>query len=388
VAICLVNVEAQGMRPSPGTTVAAFLVMVCSACAGSSDGTPVGARSTATAPSSTATAGTPSATGERVLTAAVDRVIATGLEVPWGLAFLPDGSALVSERDTDRVKRVSTDGTVSVVGTVDGVDGGGEGGLLGLALSPSYDSDHFLFAYYTHGDENVIARMTYDDAGLSGQQEVFDGIPSGSIHNGGRLAFGPDGYLYVGTGEAGRGGPAQDKDDLGGKILRITPGGDPAPGNPFEGSPVWTYGHRNVQGLAFDQSGQLWASEFGQNTWDELNRIEKGGNYGWPVVEGRAGQSGYVDPVREWHTDVASPSGIAIAGNAVFMAGLRGERLWQIPIPGGTVGKPTALLTGKYGRLRTVAVAPDGSLWLTTSNRDGRGSLRQGDDRIIRLTLS
>jgi aldose sugar dehydrogenase len=381
------------MRPGTGTAAAALLALVCSACAGSSPAAPVGggpakasSPSSPSSPSASATA--PPAGSERVLDATFDRVLATGLEVPWGLAFLPDGSALVSERDSARIKHVSPDGAVSDVGKVDGVDGEGEGGLLGIALSPSYDSDHLLFAFYTHGNENVIARMTYDPAGLSGQRVVFDGIPSGSVHNGGRLAFGPDGYLYVGTGEAGRGIPAQNKDDLGGKILRITPDGDPAPGNPFNGSPVWSYGHRNVQGLAFDSRGQLWASEFGQNTWDELNRIKKGGNYGWPVVEGRAGQAEYVDPVRQWHTDVASPSGIAIAGNAVYMAGLRGQRLWQIPIPGGVAGTPRALLTGKYGRLRTVALAPDGSLWVMTSNRDGRGNPTQGDDRIIRLTLS
>jgi glucose/arabinose dehydrogenase len=323
-----------------------------------------------------------------VLRASVDDVIATDLESPWGLAFLPDGSALVSERDSALVKHVSADGEVSRVGKVAGVDGSAEGGLLGLALSPSYAQDRLLFAYYTHGDENVIARMTYDGARLTHQKVIFDGIPAGPIHDGGRIAFGPDGLLYVGTGEAGRRDPAQDKGDLGGKILRITADGDPAPDNPFGGSPVYSLGHRNVQGLAWDSRGQLWASEFGQNTWDELNRIKKGGNYGWPEVEGRSGEKGFINPVRQWSTDEASPSGIAIAGNAVYMAGLRGARLWQIPIPGGKVGEPKALFTGDYGRLRTVALAPDGSLWLMTSNRDGRGSPRKGDDRIIRLTLS
>ncbi len=315
-------------------------------------------------------------------------VVASGLEAPWGLAFLPGGSALVSERDTDLIKRVTAQGKVSTVGRVRGVDGGAEGGLLGIALSPSYASDRTLFAYYTAGQENRIDRMTDDGSGLGAQTTVFDGIPAAGIHNGGRIAFGPDGFLYVGTGEAGRRNPAQDRGNLGGKILRITATGRPAPGNPFPGSPVYSLGHRNVQGLAWDSRGQLWAAEFGQNTWDELNRIEPGKNYGWPRVEGRAGDDRYVDPVAQWPTSQASPSGIAFAGNAVWLAGLRGERLWQIPIPRGVVGRPKALLTGRYGRLRTVAVAPDGSLWLATSNRDGRGSARDGDDQILRLTLT
>ncbi len=384
------------MRRGTRTVLVMLVALACGACSGSSDnpsgsGTgPSSTRSTSSAssPTPTSTSATASGSGSaQVLHARIAGVVATGLSAPWGLAFLPDGSALVSERDSDQVKRVRPNGDVSTVGRIEGVDGDGEGGLLGLALSPAYASDHQLFAYFTRGDENVVARMTHDDAGLSGQRVIFGGIPSGSIHNGGRLAFGPDGYLYVGTGEAGRGDPAQDKDDLGGKILRITRSGRAAPGNPFD-SPVWSYGHRNVQGLAFDDSGQLWASEFGQNTWDELNRIEKGGNYGWPDVEGRAGEQEFIDPVRQWHTDVASPSGIAIAGNAVYMAALRGERLWQIPIPGGQAGKPRASLNGRYGRLRTVTVAPDGSLWLATSNRDGRGDPADDDDRILRLTLS
>jgi glucose/arabinose dehydrogenase len=315
-------------------------------------------------------------------------VVATGLDVPWGIAFLPDGSALVSERERARIVRVTPDGGVTDVGAVAHVAGTGEGGLLGIALSPSFAQDRTLFAYYTSGPENVVARLVLDDAyRVTDQQTIFDGIPSGPIHDGGRIAFGPDGFLYVGTGEAGRGSPAQDPADLGGKILRITADGDPAPGNPTAGSPVWTLGHRNVQGIAWDARGRMWASEFGQNTWDELNRIVAGDNYGWPDVEGRSGDSRFHDPVRQWHTDVASPSGIAITQGSVFMAALRGERLWQVPLLDSGTGKPRALLTHRYGRLRAVAVAPDGSLWVLTNNTDGRGSPRPGDDRIVRLTF-
>ncbi len=377
----------------PAAVLCILVLVLTAACGGDDDGsaTPTDPPSTPTSTSASASESgeqTPTPEDTAVLSAKVAGVVTGGLAVPWALAFLPDGSALVSERDTARIKRVSPGGDVTTVGTVDGVRPSGEGGLLGIALSPSYDSDNLLFAYFTAGNENRIARMTYDGKGLAGQRTVFDGIPAGGIHNGGRIAFGPDGMLYVGTGEAGERDLAQDRDNLGGKILRITADGEPAPDNPFQGSPVYSLGHRNVQGIAWDASGQLWAAEFGQNTWDELNRIKAGGNYGWPRVEGRAGDDRFVDPVRQWRTDEASPSGIAVAGNAVYMAGLRGARLWQIPIPGGKAATPKALLTGRYGRLRAVSVAPDGSLWVTTSNRDGRGNVRQGDDRIIRLTLS
>jgi len=375
------------------TATAAPLVLVavllagCSGGSGSGDGSGSDRTPTRTAAASGSSSPAPSS-APPVTRARVHGVVATGLDVPWGIAFLPDGSALVSERDSARIVHVTPEGDVSTVGTVQGVDGGGEGGLLGIALSPAYATDRTLFAYFTAGPENVIARITYDGSGLADQRRIFGGIPSGPIHNGGRIAFGPDGFLYVGTGEAGRGTPAQDPNDLGGKILRITPEGAPAPGNPTPGSPVWTLGHRNVQGLAWDARGRMWASEFGQNTWDELNRIVPGGNYGWPVVEGRSGDDRFRNPVRQWHTDVASPSGIAIADGSVFMASLRGERLWQIPLLQHGTGKPRALLTGRYGRLRAVAVAPDGSLWVLTNNTDGRGSPRPGDDRIVRLTLS
>ena len=376
----------------PAAVLCTIVLVLTAGCSGDDDSaTPTDSTSASTATSASASESTeqsPTPDDTAVLSAKVAGVVAGDLAVPWALAFLPDGSALVSERDTARIKRVSPDGDVRTVGRVGGVRAGGEGGLLGIALSPSYDSDNLLFAYFTAGSENRIARMTYDGQRLSGQRTIFDGIPSGGIHNGGRIAFGPDGMLYVGTGEAGEPGLAQDRGSLGGKILRITSDGQPAPDNPFGNSAVYSLGHRNVQGLAWDAGGQLWAAEFGQNTWDELNRIEAGGNYGWPRVEGRAGDDRFVDPARQWRTDEASPSGIAVAGNSVYMAGLRGARLWQIPIPGGKAGTPKALLTGDYGRLRAVDVAPDGSLWVTTSNRDGRGSPRGNDDRIIRLTLS
>jgi glucose/arabinose dehydrogenase len=277
---------------------------------------------------------------------------------------------------------------VSTAGTIPGVDPAGEGGLLGLAVSPDFAKDSTLFVYFTAPGDNRIARLTFSGGVLGTPSPIVTGIPKGRIHNGGRLAFGPDKMLYAGTGESGEKPLAQDRGSLGGKILRMTPDGKPAPGNPFPGSLVYSYGHRNVQGLAFDQTGQLWAAEFGQNTWDELNVIKAGANYGWPSHEGTGGGGPFVDPVAQWHVQDASPSGIAIAGGAVYMAGLRGQRLWRIPISGTSAGQPRAYFQGAYGRLRTVLSAPDGSLWLTTSNRDGRGEPRDGDDRILRLALS
>ena len=312
--------------------------------------------------------------------------VATGLAAPWGIAFLPDGSALVTERDTARIKRIAG-GAVTTVGTVPGVRPGGEGGLLGIAVAPTFGTDRLVYVYFTAANDNRVVRMRYD-TGLGTPQVVVSGIPRATIHNGGRLAFGPDGMLYIATGDAGQTGNAQNPSSLGGKILRVTPTGAAAPGNPTAGSRLWSLGHRNVQGLAFDQAGRLWAGEFGQNTWDELNRIQAGRNYGWPIVEGTAGNPSYADPVAQWSPSQASPSGIAFARNTVWLASLRGQRLWGVPVLNGAGdGSPVAFLNGTYGRLRLVTPAPDGSLWLLTNNTDGRGTPRPGDDRILRLTL-
>ncbi|MEV6343926.1 PQQ-dependent sugar dehydrogenase [Actinoplanes sp. NPDC051851] len=306
--------------------------------------------------------------------------IATGIRVPWGLAFLPDGTALVAERQTGEVFQVGPGTGKRAVHRVDGVVTGGEGGLLGLAVAADHATTGWVYAYYTGADDNRIVRFTLTGGGEP--EVIFKGLDRGGRHNGGRIAFGPDGMLYVGTGDAGDTPQSQDRDDPNGKILRLTPDGDAAPGNPWPGSPVWTLGHRNVQGLAWDAQGRMYGIEFGQDTWDEVNVIQAGKNYGWPEVEGKAGDERYTDPIVQWRTDDASPSGAAVLGDTLYVAALKGERLWTVPLGGGTA---KAELTKKYGRLRTVATAPDGSLWLTTSNTDGRGDPYDGDDRILRF---
>ncbi|MFG1700327.1 PQQ-dependent sugar dehydrogenase [Nonomuraea sp. NPDC049309] len=309
--------------------------------------------------------------------------VATGLAVPWGVAFLPGGDALVTERDTARLLRVTPAGQVTELATIKEARPDGEGGLLGVAVK-----DDQVFLYYTAENDNRIVRYRLTGGTLADERILVRDIPKGGIHNGGRLAFGPDGFLYATTGEVGDRSLAQQRDSLGGKILRMTTDGAPAPGNPF-GTLVYSYGHRNVQGLAWDPSGRLYASEFGANTYDEVNLIKPGGNYGWPEVEGRGDDPRYINPILTWPTSEASPSGMAYAGGSLWVGALRGERLWQIPLGAdGSAGTPVARFTDRYGRLRAVAAAPDGSLWVGTSNKDGRGSPRPGDDRLLTLAPS
>ncbi|MFJ8596695.1 PQQ-dependent sugar dehydrogenase [Streptomyces sp. NPDC093598] len=384
-------------RAVPAVLAAAALLLTagCSSDGGGSSGTDDSSSPSRTAPGSSApprqaAEETPPAKGS----VEVVRTVAEGLESPWGLAPLPGGGLLVASRDDGTIVRVDEKtGRKTELGEVPGVSAAGEGGLLGIALSPDYASDHMVYAYFTSASDNRIVRMIHDEQKPAGEQlgapdTVFRGIPKGFIHNGGRIAFGPDKMLYVGTGESGDTGLSQDKDSMGGKILRLTPEGEPAPGNPFPDSPVYSYGHRNVQGLAWDGKQRLFAAEFGQDTWDELNAIKPGDNYGWPEAEGRSDDKRFHNPIDQWTTAEASPSGIAYAEGSVWMAGLRGKRLWRIPLNGTEASaEPQAFLEGEYGRLRTVVPAGGDRLWLVTSNTDGRGSPEDGDDRILELKV-
>ena len=316
--------------------------------------------------------------------ASAPQVVAANKVVPWGLAFLPDGSALFTERVTRSIWALAPGHAARRIYTVTEALANGEGGLLGIAVGPTYSQDGRVYLYYSTGSDNRIAFIRRGSPARP--TPIVTGIPVAGNHNGGRLVFGPDGYLYAGTGDAGTTSNAQSASSLGGKILRVTMSGAAAPGNP-NGSRIWSLGHRNVQGLVFDRAGHLWATEFGQNTWDEVNLIVPGGNYGWPTVEGKANDSRFRDPVWQWAPSEASPSGIGIRGDSLYVAALRGTRLWRLRFSGTTISSATAMFQGSFGRLRTVMQNPrDGSVWITTSNRDGRGSPSSTDDRVIRFS--
>ncbi|MEV6393194.1 PQQ-dependent sugar dehydrogenase [Streptomyces sp. NPDC051907] len=376
--------------------LAAAVLLLASGCSSGDTKDPVGQKTTtAPAASPDAPESSPSPKGPPAKgSVKVASTLTEDLKSPWGLAPLPEGDLLVGSRDEGTISRIDGEsGKQTVIGSVPGVSPAGEGGLLGLAVSPSFASDHQVYAYFTTESDNRIARMLYDEAKPAGQQlgapdTILRGIPKGVVHNGGRIAFGPDKMLYAGTGETGETGLAQDKESLGGKILRMTPDGQPVHGNPEADSVVYSYGHRNVQGIAWDSEKRLWAAEFGQNTWDELNLIEPGKNYGWPEVEGKGGKAGFVDPVAVWKTSEASPSGIAYAQGSIWMAALQGKRLWRIPLAGTELSaEPQAFLEEEHGRLRTVQSAGGDKLWLVTSETDTRGTPEPGDDKILRLEV-
>jgi glucose/arabinose dehydrogenase len=327
----------------------------------------------------------------------IDRVtIADGLDIPWDMAWTPDGTMLVTIRDEARILRYR-DGTADfLVG--EGADwlkanvvNIGEGGLLGIALLPH--NPNVVYLYVTRADGNAVVRMLRFGQTLGAPVDVVTGIPKNGNHNGGRIRFGPDGYLYITAGDAADRTLPQNLNSLGGKILRVVADGteadgSPAPGNPFE-SLVWSYGHRNPQGIGWAPDGRMFASELGQNTYDELNLIEPGHNYGWPIKEAVVGApsgtapgatvDGFTYPLAWWSTADASPSGITVTDEAVYMAALRGERVWRIPLTPDGVGTPEVLLND-LGRIRLVAEGPDGFLYVLSSNGSSA-------DKIVRVIV-
>jgi glucose/arabinose dehydrogenase len=331
------------------------------------------------APSPAATA-----TGAPLATA-----VAQNLEIPWSLAFLPDGSIVVTERP-GRVRLIDAqDGLLAEpLLTVDEVSHRGEGGLLGVTLHPDFTRNQFLYLYYTHQDgqslTNRVVRFLKQGNTLVDGEIIIDGIPAAGIHNGGRIKFGPDGALYITTGDASVPDLAQSLDSLAGKILRLNDDGTVPEDNPFPGSPVYSYGHRNPQGLAWDAQGRLWATEHGSSATDELNLIRPGGNYGWPIIRGDEQVQGMASPVAHSGRETWAPSGMAFLDGSLYYAGLRGQSLYRASLENGSV-TVQAHLRRNFGRLRAVVAGPDGFLYLLTSNRDGRGVPTAEDDQVIRV---
>ncbi|GGM51094.1 hypothetical protein GCM10012275_22500 [Longimycelium tulufanense] len=314
-----------------------------------------------------------------------ERTVAGNLTVPWGLAFLPDGSALVTERDSGKVLQVTQGRSTVVAHIAEAVKYGMHGGLLGIAVSPNYAQDGWVYVFYTTEEDNRIARFRLGEA----VEPIVTGIARGEKRNGGALAFGPDGMLYAGVGDAGSPHTAQDLGSLNGKILRMTANGAPAPDNPYPGSLVYSLGHRDVQGMAWDEAGVMYAGDIGEDDWDEINVIEAGGNYGWPTCEGQCSDDSVIPPMATLRPEEGVPTGVAYRNGALYVSTLRGQRLVRIEVHRGTAEGPARTVpTGRsLGRLRAAVNAPDGSLWVTTSNRDGKKTPGAEDDRVVSLMV-
>lgn len=317
--------------------------------------------------------------------------VAKRLDTPWALDFLPDGSIIFTER-AGRIRLIDAkEGLLpDSLLTIDEVAHTGEGGLLGIAAHPDFTRNSFVYVYYTYrngtGLANKVVRFRMQGNNLLDEKLIIDGIPGASIHDGGRIKFGPDGFLYITTGDAAVSNSAQDKNSLAGKILRLNDDGTIPANNPFPGSPVYSFGHRNPQGLAWDKMGRLWATEHGSQAYDELNLIEPGKNYGWPDIRGDEKARGLTNPVIHSGTDTWAPTGIAYFEGSLFFAGLRGQSLFEV-IVDKIDEKPTFRrhLNRDFGRLRDAVAGPDNYLYILTSNRDGRGVLTEDDDQIIRI---
>lgn len=324
-------------------------------------------------------------------------VVAENLEVPWALAFLPDGRLLVTERP-GRVRIIDKNGNLAdeplleleVVKKIQG-----EGGLHGITIHPEFEQNKFVYLYYTYENQgaqslNRVARYRFDEEKLTDEKVIIDSIPGALFHDGGRIKFGPDKFLYITTGDAQEPSLAQNKGSLAGKILRVTDEGKTTPDNPFNNL-VFSYGHRNPQGITWDEDGNLWETEHGQSAYDELNRIEIEGNYAWPYIQKcspgiseRPPIPNPKNPTACSESDTWAPGGAAYLDGSVYFTGLRGQALYQAVLSGNSVEIKTHFKE-EFGRIRDVVAGPDNMLYITTSNRDGRGNPADGDDKIIRI---
>ncbi len=308
-------------------------------------------------------------------------VVADNLEIPWEIVFLPDGEMLVTERPG----RVLLIGEGSEEYVIDEVDHVGEGGLLGMEKHPDFEENGYLYIYMTTDDDNRVDRYLFEDGEFTKDETIIDGIPAARFHNGGRIKFGPDGYLYITTGDAQETALSQDRDSLAGKILRITDEGEVPEGNPFD-TEIYSYGHRNPQGLAWDTEGGLWSTEHGPRARDELNLIEAGKNYGWPEIVGDEEAEGMEAPVLQSGDDYTwAPSGASFWNGSVFFTGLRGSAIYEARVDGDEVDDFLVHFKEDFGRMRTVSKGPDGMFYVLTNNTDGRGSPRENDDKIMRI---
>lgn len=316
-------------------------------------------------------------------------VVAKNLEVPWALAFLPFDSAqgrpdktiLFTER-AGKVKIIKQGQPPVILLTISVVKQQGESGLHGIAIHPQYPQKPYIYLYYTYsaGDENSlnrVSRFTFNGESLRDEEVIVDKIPGAIFHDGGRIKFGPDGYLYITTGDALNPSLSQDKNSLAGKILRVT---DPSTSSGQV--EIYSYGHRNPQGIAWDDQGRLWETEHGSSATDEVNLIQPGKNYGWPVIRGDQKQQGMESPILHSGSDTWAPAGMAYFNGSLYLGGLRGQALFEYNIETKTLKEH---FKNQFGRIRDVVLGPDNKLYITTSNRDGRGSPSPDDDKIIRI---
>ncbi len=317
-------------------------------------------------------------------------IIAQNLEIPWEITFLPNGDILTTERQ-GRLIKVSPE--TQVISEIQGVRHVGEGGLLGMALHPDFENNNYIYLYYTTQENNLtnkVSRFAFKDNSLSQETLIIDNIPASQNHDGGRIAFGPDGLLYITTGDSNQPSLAQDTTSLAGKILRINSDGSIPDDNPF-GNEIYSYGHRNPQGLAWDNEGRLWVTEHGpsgaQSGFDEINLIIKGGNFGWPEITGDQQKENMISPIiQSGATETWAPAGIVFLNDSLFFTGLRGQTLYKAEIISGGQLNLEKFLSSEYGRLRAIAKDNNGNLYISTSNLDGRGSPKANDDKILKIS--